>query len=54
MLDTTPTLTHEELEDHRDRFAARLAQTVPGRKEFVVAEAEDAPSSPPTAGSTST
>jgi len=40
MLDTTPTLSHAELEDHRDRFAARLAQTVPGRKQFVVAAAE--------------
>lgn len=40
MLDTTPTLSPEELEDLRDRFAVRLAQTVPGRKEFVVAAAE--------------
>ncbi len=40
MLDTTATFSDEEQEDYRDRFADRLAQTVPGRKEFVVAAAE--------------
>ncbi len=40
MLDTIATLSDEEREDQRDRFADRLAQTVPGRKEFVVAAAE--------------
>ena len=36
---TTGALTPDEIEDYRDRFAAHLAQTVPGRKEFVVAGA---------------
>ncbi|MDX6739629.1 aspartate aminotransferase family protein [Actinocorallia sp. A-T 12471] len=34
------TMTDEELESYRDRFAARLSQTVPGRKELVVSAAE--------------
>lgn len=38
-LDTDPTLPEEEVESLRDRFVAHLAQTVPGRKELVVAEA---------------
>lgn len=32
-------LTPETAESYRDRFVARLSQTVPGRKEFVVASA---------------
>lgn len=35
----TPTMTEQEVESYRDRFAAKLSQTVPGRKEIVVAEA---------------
>jgi acetylornithine/N-succinyldiaminopimelate aminotransferase len=35
----TPTMTEQEVESYRDRFAAKLSQTVPGRKEVVVAEA---------------
>ncbi len=36
----TARFTPDEADDYRDRFVARLAQTVPGRKEFVVASAE--------------
>ncbi|MBX6388801.1 MAG: aminotransferase class III-fold pyridoxal phosphate-dependent enzyme [Frankia sp.] len=39
MPDETPTMTPEEADSYRDRFLARLAQTVPGRKEIVVARA---------------
>ena len=35
----TPTMTPQEVESYRDRFAAGLSQTVPGRKEIVVAQA---------------
>ncbi|UVE94176.1 aspartate aminotransferase family protein [Dietzia sp. B32] len=42
-LTTTPaatgSMTHDEVEQFRDRFVARLSQTVPGRKEIVVADA---------------
>ena len=40
MLDVTDCLTTDQIEGYRDRFAHRLAQTVPGRKEFVVGGAE--------------
>lgn len=36
---TTSSMTEENLESYRDRFVGHLSQTVPGRKEFVVAEA---------------
>lgn len=38
-LTPSATMTDAEVESYRDRFAERLAQTVPGRKELVVAEA---------------
>ncbi|PQP52209.1 aminotransferase class III-fold pyridoxal phosphate-dependent enzyme, partial [Mycolicibacterium austroafricanum] len=34
-----PTMSGVEIESYRDRFVRHLSQTVPGRKEFVVAEA---------------
>ncbi|MGY4709165.1 aspartate aminotransferase family protein [Mycolicibacterium sp. CBM1] len=34
-----PTMSSREIESYRDRFVAHLSQTVPGRKEFVVAQA---------------
>lgn len=40
MLDVTERLSAAEIDDYRDRFERHLAQTVPGRKEFVVAGAE--------------
>lgn len=36
----SPLLPAEEAESYRDRFVAHLSQTVPGRKEFVVAHAQ--------------
>jgi acetylornithine/succinyldiaminopimelate/putrescine aminotransferase len=39
-LDPAPTLDDGAVDGYRDRFAAHLAQTVPGRKELVVAEAQ--------------
>lgn len=38
-LEPAATMTGEEAESYRDRFAAHLSQTVPGRKELVVAGA---------------
>lgn len=38
-LTPAPTLSDEEVESYRDRFAEHLAQTVPGRKELVVSGA---------------
>ena len=38
-LTTTPTHSDEAIEALRDGFAAHLSQTIPGRKELVVAEA---------------
>ncbi|MDY7103691.1 MAG: aspartate aminotransferase family protein [Actinomycetota bacterium] len=38
-LDANPTLDDEAIDDYRDRFAAHVAQTAPGRKELVVDEA---------------
>lgn len=40
MLTETPTMVASDVESYRDRFVDRLSQTVPGRKEFVVAGAE--------------
>ncbi len=40
MLDAPTSMTSEEIDDYRDRFERHLAQTVPGRKEFVVAGAQ--------------
>lgn len=34
-----PTMSDAEIDSYRDRFVRHLSQTVPGRKEFVVAEA---------------
>lgn len=36
-----PTMESDELESYKDRFERHLSQTVPGRKELVVAEARD-------------
>lgn len=36
---TTPNMTNATIESYRDRFVSHLSQTVPGRKEFVVANA---------------
>ena len=36
-----PTMGSDELESYKDRFERHLSQTVPGRKELVVAEARD-------------
>lgn len=35
-----PTMTPAQADHYRDRFVARLSQTVPGRKEFVVSRAQ--------------
>ena len=42
-LNPSATLSEAEVDSYRDRFADRLAQTVPGRKELVVAGARAAP-----------
>lgn len=39
VLQPVPTMSGAEVDSYRDRFAEHLAQTVPGRKEIVVAEA---------------
>ncbi|MEO3785448.1 aspartate aminotransferase family protein [Actinocorallia sp. B10E7] len=39
-LEPSATMSEEELESYRDRFAAHLSQTVPGRKELVVSAAD--------------
>ena len=36
-----PTMEPDVLESYKDRFERHLSQTVPGRKELVVAEARD-------------
>lgn len=38
-VNSTPLMTDDQVDSYRDRFVAHLSQTVPGRKEFVVARA---------------
>ncbi len=40
-LEPGPTMEPDELEAYKDRFSQSLSQTVPGRKELVVAQAKD-------------